>query len=65
MRTKTFLLKRLLAKRLSILTVVVALLLSGCSANPGPGGGATKVSFDTEDGVFLSGYIFIQIIVQF
>jgi len=58
MRTKTFLLKRLLAKRLSILTVVVVLLLSGCSANPGPGGGATKVSFYTEDGVSLSGYIF-------
>lgn len=45
-------------KLLSLLVVALALLISGCSANPGPGGGATKVSFDTEDGVQLSGHIF-------
>ena len=48
------------AKYLSFIAVSVALVLflSGCSSNPGPGGGATKVSFNTEDGIQLSGHLF-------
>jgi len=53
-------LKPLPAKYLSLLAVSVALalFLSGCSSNPGPGGGATKVSFNTGDGIQLSGHLF-------
>lgn len=50
--------KLLPVKLLSLLTVALALLITGCSSNPGPGGGATKVSFNTEDGIQLSGYLF-------
>ena len=38
--------------------MALALFLSGCGSNPGPGGGATKVSFNTEDGIQLSGHLF-------
>ena len=58
MRTETFLLKLLPVKPLSFLAVALALLITGCSSNPGPGGGAAKVSFNTEDGIQLSGYLF-------
>ena len=60
MRTETFLLKPLPARYPSLLAVSVALalFLSGCSSNPGPGGGAIKVSFNTEDGIQLSGHLF-------
>ena len=36
----------------------MVLLAAGCSTNPGPGGGAEKVSFATQDGVQLSGHVF-------
>ena len=58
MRIGTFHLKLLPAKPVSLLAVALALLIFGCNANPGPGGGATKVSFDTVDGVQLSGHLF-------
>ena len=58
MRIETFHLKFLPVKQLSILTVALFLLLPGCSSNLGPGGGATKVSFNTEDGIQLSGHLF-------
>mgnify|MGYP000754780488 FL=1 len=58
MRTETFLLKLLPVKPLSFLAVALALLITGCSSNPGPGGGAAKVSFNTEDGIQLSGHLF-------
>jgi fermentation-respiration switch protein FrsA (DUF1100 family) len=58
MRIETFHLKFLPVKQLSILTVALFLLLAGCSSNLGPGGGATKVSFNTEDGIELSGHLF-------
>ena len=50
--------KLLLVKPLSLLAVALALLITGCSSSPGPGGGATKVSFNTGDGIQLSGYLF-------
>ena len=48
------------ARRLSALALATALLLTaaGCSAYPGPGGGAEKVSFHAEDGVELAGHAF-------
>ena len=46
------------AKYLSILALALALFLSGCSSYIGPGGGADKVTFNTEDGVQLSGHLF-------
>ena len=46
------------AKLLSLLVVALTLLISGCSSNSGPGGGATQVSFNTEDGIQLSGHLF-------
>jgi pimeloyl-ACP methyl ester carboxylesterase len=58
MKTETFLLNLLPAKLLSLLVVSLTLLMSGCSSNPGPGGGATQVSFNTEDGIQLSGHLF-------
>ena len=58
MRIGIFHLKLLPAKPVSLLAVVLALIIFGCNANPGPGGGATKVSFDTVDGVQLSGHLF-------
>ncbi|MFH1560268.1 MAG: alpha/beta hydrolase [Chloroflexota bacterium] len=58
MRTGTFLLNLLPAKFFSLLAVALTLLLSGCSASVGPGGGADKVTFNTEDGVQLSGHLF-------
>ncbi|MDE2860382.1 MAG: alpha/beta fold hydrolase [Chloroflexota bacterium] len=60
MMTGSFLLWLLPAKRIGIpaLALVLALLASGCSAHPGPGGGAEKVEFGTEDGVQLSGHVF-------
>jgi len=53
-------LRPLPVKYLSLLTVPVALalFLSGCGSNVGTGGGATKVSFSTEDGIQLSGHLF-------
>ncbi len=41
-----------------VLALALALMAAGCSANPSPGGGAEKVTFDTEDGVQLSGHVF-------
>ena len=38
--------------------MALALFLSGCSSSIGPGGGADKVSFSTEDGIQLSGHLF-------
>ena len=60
MRTKISLLKLLPTKYLRLMAsfAALALLISACSANIGPGGGATKVSFHTEDDVELSGYVF-------
>lgn len=60
MKTKISLLKLLQTKSLRLIaaSAALALLLSACNANIGPGGGATKVSFHTEDGVELSGYLF-------
>ena len=43
---------------LSLLAVALVLLIAGCGSNLGPGGGATVVSFNTEDGVQLSGHLF-------
>ena len=41
-----------------LLALILALMTAGCSANPSPGGGSEKISFDTEDGVQLSGHVF-------
>ena len=41
-----------------MLALALVLAAAGCSANPGPGGGAEKVTFDTADGVQLSGHVF-------
>ena len=38
--------------------LVLALLASGCSSHPGPGGGAEKVEFGAGDGTQLSGHVF-------
>jgi len=51
-------LKFLPVNQLSLLTVILILLIAGCNSNPGPGGDATKVSFNTEDGIQLSGHLF-------
>ena len=58
MKTETSLLKPLPAKYLSLLAVSATLFLYGCGSSIGPGGGATQVSFNTEDGVQLSGHLF-------
>lgn len=42
----------------SLLAVALVLLLSGCGSSTAPGGGATKVTFNTEDDVQLSGHLF-------
>lgn len=51
---------RLPARRIVIpaFALLLALLAAGCSAHPGPGGGAEKVEFGTEDGAQLSGHVF-------
>ena len=45
-------------KFLSFLAVALALFLSGCGSSIDPGGGADKVTFNTEDGIQLSGHLF-------
>ena len=43
---------------ISLILLISALVPSGCSSSIGPGGNADPASFDTQDGVVLSGYSF-------
>jgi len=43
---------------ISLLLLISAMIPGGCSSSIGPGGNAEPASFDTQDGVGLSGYLF-------
>lgn len=43
---------------LGLLLMTLALLVAGCGSDSGPDPGGTRVTFDTEDGVQLSGRLF-------
>ncbi len=43
---------------ISLLLLISAMIPGGCSSSIGPGGNAEPASFDTQDGVVLSGYLF-------
>ena len=60
MMTVNFPPRLLLARRIGvpILALVLAVMVAGCSAHTSPGGGSEKITFDTEDGVELSGHVF-------